>query len=287
NFHSAQGSFPPARQGQTTADNTWGHFACLLPFLEQMPLFKRIDFTRPIDDPANSAVALAPAAIFRCPSDTNRLTDASDPLARAAWAKNNYRGNGGNDTGEPDSAGIERNNGVFVGGRRVRIDQIFDGTSNTALFSEGMLGDGDDNLISSPGDWFVVSPASHSREDLYAAALVVTPGAGAGAQYSYAGSTCLSGAYTASRYNHILPPGHVSVVIPIPGSDLAASINNGAQATTASSCHVGGVNLALADGSVRFVRNDVDLLLWRALGSIAGGEVTTAGEGDPRSGDSQ
>jgi prepilin-type N-terminal cleavage/methylation domain-containing protein/prepilin-type processing-associated H-X9-DG protein len=42
----------------------------------------------------------------------------------------------------------------------------------------------------------------------------------------------------------------------------------------ARSQHPGGVNVALGDGSVRFVNNSVDLLtVWRPLATIAGGEV--------------
>jgi prepilin-type processing-associated H-X9-DG protein len=37
--------------------------------------------------------------------------------------------------------------------------------------------------------------------------------------------------------------------------------------------HSGGVNVLLADGSVRFVNNQVNLVTWRALGSAWGGEV--------------
>ncbi len=37
--------------------------------------------------------------------------------------------------------------------------------------------------------------------------------------------------------------------------------------------HPGGVNVALADGSVQFVGDEVDLNLWRAMVTIAGGEV--------------
>ena len=40
--------------------------------------------------------------------------------------------------------------------------------------------------------------------------------------------------------------------------------------------HPGGVNSLLADGSVRFVKNSVNLPTWVALGSIAGGEVISA-----------
>jgi prepilin-type processing-associated H-X9-DG protein len=44
----------------------------------------------------------------------------------------------------------------------------------------------------------------------------------------------------------------------------------------ASSYHAGGVNALFADGSVRFVKNTVSPFVWRALGSIAAGEVISA-----------
>jgi prepilin-type processing-associated H-X9-DG protein len=42
---------------------------------------------------------------------------------------------------------------------------------------------------------------------------------------------------------------------------------------TSRSYHTGGVNVALADGSVRFVHSSIAGTVWRALGTIAGGEV--------------
>jgi prepilin-type processing-associated H-X9-DG protein len=41
----------------------------------------------------------------------------------------------------------------------------------------------------------------------------------------------------------------------------------------ARSRHSQGVNAALCDGSVRFVRNSISLITWRAMGSAQGGEV--------------
>jgi prepilin-type processing-associated H-X9-DG protein len=45
----------------------------------------------------------------------------------------------------------------------------------------------------------------------------------------------------------------------------------------ARSRHPGGVGTAMCDGSVRFVSDEIDLQLWRALSSIHGNETTTAG----------
>jgi hypothetical protein len=41
----------------------------------------------------------------------------------------------------------------------------------------------------------------------------------------------------------------------------------------ARSLHTGGVQVGLCDGSIRFVSNTVDLVVWRSVGSRAGGEV--------------
>ncbi len=44
-------------------------------------------------------------------------------------------------------------------------------------------------------------------------------------------------------------------------------------AVTSRSYHPGGVNVGLGDGSVRFVRTGIPGEVWRALGSVDGGEV--------------
>jgi type II secretory pathway pseudopilin PulG len=42
---------------------------------------------------------------------------------------------------------------------------------------------------------------------------------------------------------------------------------------SARSWHTGGVNAGIADGSVRFVTDQIDLNIWRAVGSTNGGEI--------------
>ncbi|MCH7990121.1 MAG: DUF1559 domain-containing protein, partial [Planctomycetes bacterium] len=42
----------------------------------------------------------------------------------------------------------------------------------------------------------------------------------------------------------------------------------------ASSRHPGGVNCLFMDGSVRFLADEIDLNVWRALSTRAGGELS-------------
>jgi prepilin-type processing-associated H-X9-DG protein len=55
-----------------------------------------------------------------------------------------------------------------------------------------------------------------------------------------------------------------------PAVACTTCFNVGGSHLTARSYHDGGVNLAAADGSVRFVSNDIDLLTYRGFGTRAG-----------------
>jgi prepilin-type processing-associated H-X9-DG protein len=53
-----------------------------------------------------------------------------------------------------------------------------------------------------------------------------------------------------------------------------SAIGGGANSiNSARSLHTGGVNVALCDGSTRFISNNVDPTVWSAMGTRAGGEV--------------
>jgi prepilin-type processing-associated H-X9-DG protein len=47
-------------------------------------------------------------------------------------------------------------------------------------------------------------------------------------------------------------------------------------ATIARSKHPGGVNVGMADGSVRFIKSSVNVITFRALASTQGGEVLSS-----------
>ena len=44
----------------------------------------------------------------------------------------------------------------------------------------------------------------------------------------------------------------------------------------ARSMHPGGVNSLVADGHVQFIKNSINVVVWQALGTVAGGEVISA-----------
>ena len=68
--------------------------------------------------------------------------------------------------------------------------------------------------------------------------------------------------------------------VSVPDTDLIAirEENGGPTfaAITARSYHPGGVNVLFGDGSVRFVKNTIAGMTWRALGTVAGGEVISS-----------
>ena len=81
---------------------------------------------------------------------------------------------------------------------------------------------------------------------------------------SETGAPWTRGYHSTTVYFHVGPPNSRSCMYP-----------SGRIGTAARSYHTGGVNVALCDGSVRFVGNSIPLAAWRAMGSMAGGEVVT------------
>ncbi len=72
-----------------------------------------------------------------------------------------------------------------------------------------------------------------------------------------------------TRYHHILPPNS-------PSCNYGSDDYDGNTVVSATSRHPGGVNLMMADGSIYFVKNSVNPAVWKALGTIAGGETISA-----------
>lgn len=282
NYHATYDAFPFGRIDPAYGGYRWSVQAAVLPYIEQGNVYNFINYSDPnsINDPT---VTSAKLKICICPSDSDRMTNSADPQNAVGHGRTNYRGNGGNDTGWILSGSViniaaspEQNNGVFVTNQLIRLADVLDGTSNTALLSEALLGDGDQARISVPGDYFQIpysttDPTPPDRLVLYQQCSQLPPTSST-QQWSYAGRYWYIGNYAVSRYNHLMPPNTKSCAMNGPGA-LNVRMNYKGTATTASSRHSGGVMVALADGSVRFVSNTVNLNVWWALGSRDGGEA--------------
>jgi prepilin-type N-terminal cleavage/methylation domain-containing protein len=299
NYESAKKEFPIGRKngkitntkGQPDTASQWGHFALVLPYVEQQSIFRGVDLSVHTD---TSDVRLIKIDMLICPSDPEDRMNNDTCSSGGKWldaGRSNYHGNGGSQPGqtvavspapspppkEPANLELqfrEVNNGIFVTNRTIKMREVTDGTSHTAMYSEAIKGDGDKNTIEVPGDWFHISGLNQTATQVYTACNGVTPGTG-GNQFPCRGRNWVHGDYTTTRYNHVMPPNAKSCT---QGGGLTAiEVNEDGGATTASSQHNGGVNLACADGSTHFVSDSVDVLVWNAAGSRDGEEAL----GDP------
>ena len=235
----------------------------LLPYVEQNNVYEKIDFSvAPFfpDTSGNPAVvtgsgpneeaAQVRIPIFRCPSDSNRLN--------RPWGPNNYRSCNGS------SWAGRAGNGMFGQATAIRPADVRDGLSNTAAFSERILGDDDDGHVDLDSDLFGIQ-APWTEQTLYdwCIQLTETQAAPLAIHDSNGGMTWLEGNMNWTRYNHLLTPGRQSCKGYLSWNGIGM---------TANSKHSGGVNLLLGDGAVRFVSQTIELDVWRAVGTISGGE---------------
>lgn len=237
----------------------------LLPFIERMDLYDRFDF-RDLSalngeppttlSTANTALFHEHVALFVCPSDD------------AQAGSTNYRSCMGPD---PAPSILNDGPGPFVVGRDLGPADFRDGLSQTAMLSERVVGDYDVQTHDPWRDVFLVSPPpAYDDRDAWiercAAGLPVAPLV---ASHSFLGFAWFRGGPRHTSYNHVLTP---NSTIP----DCAASgpyPDGGPGIYSARSQHPGGVNVALADGSVRFIHEGIEIEIWAAIGTRNGREV--------------
>jgi len=73
-------------------------------------------------------------------------------------------------------------------------------------------------------------------------------------------------------FNTVLPPNAKLY----PWAFCASAAIGDAEFVTANSNHPGGVNILMADGSVRFAKDSINQAAWWALGTRANGEVISS-----------
>jgi prepilin-type N-terminal cleavage/methylation domain-containing protein len=242
-YHDVEYSFPPGYLwSPVTPDDPrvtrpgWGWAAFLLPYIEQRPVSDQINFSLPVEDPANAAPRTLILRLFICPSDRTssgifNIRDANGlPLADAAT--NSYAACYGAE-GEI-SAALGGGNGIFFRNSQIAIGDILDGTSYTIAIGER------------------------------AAMFTQTPWAGA---VSFGTARITPGAPTTSTAIEDAP----TLTLAHTGSHSLGDPNE--DPDDFFSPHPTVALFLFADGSVRPVRKTIPLPVLQALSTRAGGEV--------------
>jgi len=152
---------------------------------------------------------------------------------------------------------------------KATIATITDGTSNSALFSETLRSTAVSNTAAE------VAPTSYLN-------VFTAPGTYGTSSYLPGCKNALSSGtrlkYRGQEYYRALSPVAFYSHTIAPNSQYYDCANSSFVCAhiAARSTHPGGVNLGMCDGSVRFVKNSVNLATWAALGTIAGGEVISS-----------
>jgi prepilin-type N-terminal cleavage/methylation domain-containing protein/prepilin-type processing-associated H-X9-DG protein len=263
NYHDANSLLPPAYISRKDIPSgnfhRWSSFALVSPYLEQTAIYNnlRLDLSLYSAPPETPGVLLrsehAPwvvlkIPIFLCPTDVRTEV-------QPGWAAANYMVN----AGDGANGGTAPGTGPIFQDARVTLQSITDGTSNTAMLTESIIGRGGTATAITTRqdvqDLFLFIPATTPLTDAACASATVID--------TQRQARWADGAGTTHQYNHYYRP-----------NDLTPDCSSRAGFwKTARSRHPGGINLALCDGSVRFVQESIAPATWRALGTRMGGEV--------------
>jgi prepilin-type N-terminal cleavage/methylation domain-containing protein/prepilin-type processing-associated H-X9-DG protein len=299
NYHATFDSFPLGASknlsgpGLNTYDDwtAWSAQAQILGQIEGGSIYNAINFNfgpNPYAPFANVNTTAREAVIntFICPSDPYGVASGT----------NNYFASVGTTPGNSVSGTTgKRSTGLFAFYYAYGVRDCTDGTSNTVAFAEGRLGtqaNGPEPIASTyPGNTIIIEQQAATPGSLIDA-FQNTTAVLADLQTCSSNFTIASGDICSRRgyrwgmgtmgnsiYNHLQTPND------------SVYLGNGCRIDTgcvkhcgpddsitvpASSAHPGGVNVAMGDGSVRFIKNSIDRMTWWKLGTRGGGEIVSS-----------
>ncbi len=267
NYHDTLGSMP--RVLPTPANGS--PMVSMLPFFEQANKYNQFVLTADF----NTAAVNAPARsqdlpILRCPSDSSSamFTVTVAGVAEVVGRSNYLASLGGHAwfrNAEGATGGMFYHNGnATTPAIGIRLTDVLDGTSNTAMYAEVRRGNRQGatdptRIVSLPfASWDSALPAN----DLAPSAAC----ASGTAFFDYTGLQYYRNLAWVAYYTHTVPPNYR-------GLDCVRAVGLDKLHLASRSFHTGGVNVVRADGSVGFIRDSIDPAQWRAFGTRAGGEV--------------
>ena len=281
-YESSAGAYPLALAMRGTGTNTlfqtgWSAQARILPFLEQGQVANASNLSLSKEDPENATVIGLSIETFLCPSEVRTEVSTHD-YGRAAVI--NYGVCQGDWFVWGGFSG-PRNRSPFGANQSRRIAEYQDGLASTVMAAEvktytaasncrhvTLPSVNDPQAIPSPhADPFIVAPEYDN-------------GACVTQNQSEFHTEWSDGNVHAAGFTTAWPPNK-----PILGRSAYRGLDldlNGRNeedggptfaAITSRSYHPGGVNALFGDGSVKFIKSTIDGMTWRALGTVAGGEV--------------
>ena len=288
--------------GLAGAWGSWSPQALMLPYLEQTAIYQATnfsfvntgsaDFSTYGNTAINSTAVRTRIASFNCPSSNL----PSSTLFSAPSPGNNYFASVGSSWG---FTGTWTNspNGIFrYLGKPIGPRDVNDGTSNTVAFGEWKAGDDNDAIkswqdIVNVGSTNLGGTGSQDTPNANMpgggaslpgylavcnktwAASGTAPGGSQPIERSWIGQYWAQGIFSRSLGNLLLPPNPPFFNCLSCGG---CGDNDGPGVFGLSSFHPGGANVAMADGSVRFLKNSTNLNTIWAIGSRGQGEVVSS-----------
>ncbi len=251
NYHDTHLTFPsgllnwptPAGQQNPPKFRAVSVFALLLPQLDQGPLATQWDFNDPRQNVTSGRTAVV-LPVLICPSDAlNPPITIHFPNFNPAgdkYAMTSFGGSGGIKSYSPSNNPTR--DGIFYLNSAIRLSDILDGASQTLMFGERYHRDpdydGNAGSFTKITGWGYWSPTSG------------LPGIG---------DVTLS-AFVPINYNH-------------PSATAVNSTYEEQRVSSFGSGHTGGAQFTLADGSVRFISEDISMSTFTRLSTRAGGEI--------------
>jgi prepilin-type N-terminal cleavage/methylation domain-containing protein/prepilin-type processing-associated H-X9-DG protein len=254
----------------TNARMATGVFVLMMPYLDQMAFYSQYRMGCGWQSGANGDLCnFTKIAVFRCPSD---LTTPS--LSPSNYAPSIGPNLGGGDSGWWPNGWAQRTNGALQHWSETSFADITDGSSNTILLGEKIvpnfsattpvIGNYVANAAFDPAGG-AATPLPYSTYDApITQDMLNTAGQMALNPTKVWNGDCWGINYISSvlRVNEVAPPNW-----PYPDlNDLTGCpMTCGFGIYPVRSRHPGGANVAMADASIHFVGNTIDLATWQQL----------------------
>lgn len=282
NFESTKGFMPPA--GTTTGISgsnvsPWSGQALILPFLEEVNVFAKIDFTKPYGSQdatlfPSGSVATLRVDVLQCPSDPNlkpRIATSGSLSGKPEHYPLCYGFNVGNFLVYSPTARTD-GGGAFGFNARLKVSAYNDGLSKTLAMAEVKSYQPCFRDTNQPSATTPPASPAEARGQL-----------GGGSWYELGHTEWVCGRAIHNGFTTTFPPNTRIETSEQSGIDIdLTSSRENVSPTLATyavissrSHHPGGVAALMLDGSVHSVADDIDAAIWRGLGTRAGGEAAS------------